>query len=54
MTVHVCVVCGWVYDEKLGWPEHGIPAGTAWADVPPDWRCPECNVGKSDFVAMEV
>lgn len=53
-VVYVCVVCGWVYDENAGLPDHGIPAGTAWADVPQDWRCPECNVGKDDFVAMDA
>lgn len=23
-----CVVCGFIYDEALGLPEEGIPAGT--------------------------
>ena len=41
---------GLVYDEAAGWPEEGIAPGTRWADVPADWRCPECGVGKSDFV----
>jgi rubredoxin len=45
----VCVICGWVYDEAAGSPEHGIAAGTRWEDVPADWRCPLCDVGKEDF-----
>lgn len=53
MKLRVCLVCGWVYDERLGAPEHGIPPGTAWEDIPEDWRCPECNVGKRDFVEMD-
>ncbi len=45
----VCIVCGYVYDEELGDPDHGIAAGTAWEDVPDDWVCPECHAAKSDF-----
>ena len=44
-----CMVCGWVYDETRGAPEEGIPAGTRWEDIPDDWTCPECGVGKEDF-----
>jgi rubredoxin len=44
-----CVVCGFVYDEALGLPDEGIPAGTKWEDVPEDWCCPDCGVAKSDF-----
>lgn len=50
----VCVVCAYVYDEELGDPDHGIPAGTAWADVPDDWECPECGASKSDFEMEQV
>ncbi|WP_343655754.1 rubredoxin [Paraburkholderia caribensis] len=49
----VCVICGWVYDEAAGLPEEGIAAGTRWADVPEDWRCPLCDVGKEDFALVE-
>ncbi len=44
-----CIVCGWIYDEAKGDPENGVPAGTPWADVPGDWLCPDCGVGKEDF-----
>ena len=44
-----CIVCGLIYDEELGWPDDGIEPGTAWEDVPEDWLCPECGVGKEDF-----
>lgn len=44
-----CIVCGLIYDEREGWPEDGIAAGTRWADVPDDWTCPDCGVGKDDF-----
>ena len=32
-----CVICGYIYDEELGDPEDGIPAGTKWEDIPDDW-----------------
>ena len=44
-----CIVCGLIYDEREGWPDDGIAAGTRWADVPDDWMCPDCGVGKDDF-----
>ena len=54
MKVWECLVCGWLYDEAKGWPEDGIAPGTAWQDVPEDWLCPECGVGKEDFDMVEV
>ncbi|MCA0901818.1 FAD-dependent oxidoreductase [Microbulbifer agarilyticus] len=44
-----CMVCGWIYDESKGAPEEGIAPGTRWEDIPDDWTCPECGVGKEDF-----
>ena len=45
-----CEVCGFEYDEELGWPEDGIEPGTRWADIPDDWCCPDCGVReKIDF-----
>ncbi len=49
-----CVVCGFIYEEALGLPEEGITAGTSWDDIPDDWECPDCGVGKSDFDMVEV
>ncbi len=49
MKKYVCSVCGYEYDEAVGDPEHGIAAGTAWADLPEDWVCPLCGVGKDQF-----
>ena len=54
MKVYMCAACGWIYDESAGLPDEGIPPGTPWADVPDGWRCPECNVGKADFVLCEL
>ena len=49
MKQYQCVVCGFIYDEAVGIPEDGIPAGTKWDDVPDTWECPECGVSKADF-----
>jgi len=54
MKVYQCIVCGYIYDEAKGDPEHGIAPGTAWADVPADFECPECGVAKADFEMVEV
>ena len=53
MSKWECIVCGLVYDEKVGWPEEGIEPGTKWEDVPEDWLCPDCGVGKEDFELLE-
>ena len=48
-----CIVCGLIYDEAKGWPDDGIAPGTRWEDVPEDWLCPDCGVGKEDFELLE-
>jgi rubredoxin len=49
-----CIVCGLIYDEAQGWPDDGIAPGTRWEDVPQDWLCPGCGVGKSDFEMIAI
>lgn len=49
MNKYVCTVCAYEYDPKVGDPDNGVAPGTAWADVPADWLCPLCSVGKEDF-----
>jgi len=51
---YMCVVCGWIYDEQLGAPEHGLKPGTRWDDVPSDWSCPDCGAGREDFEMIEL
>jgi rubredoxin-NAD+ reductase len=53
MSKWECIVCGLIYDEKKGWPDDGIAPGTKWEDVPEDWLCPDCGVGKEDFELLE-
>jgi rubredoxin len=49
MAKYVCSVCGYVYDEAEGYPDGGIAPGTKWEDVPEDFVCPMCGVGKEMF-----
>ncbi len=50
---YICDVCGYVYDEETGDPDNGIAAGTKWEDIPDDFECPLCSVGKDQFSAEE-
>ena len=49
MKKYVCNVCGWVYDEAEGAEEFDIAPDTAFEDLPDDFVCPLCGVGKEDF-----
>ena len=51
MKKYVCSICRFVYDEEKGYPEEGIAPGTKWEDVPADFVCPLCGVGKEQFEA---
>lgn len=46
---YICRVCGYIYDPTIGDLEHGQPAGTEFSNLPEDWRCPICDVGKDEF-----
>ena len=45
MAQYMCGPCGWIYDEDVGDPEHGLAPGTR--------RCPECDVGKDEFYLLD-
>ena len=53
MKKYICTVCDWVYDPEAGDPESGIAPGTSFEDIPEDWVCPVCGVGKEDFQPVE-
>ena len=53
MKKYICDVCGWEYDSTVGVEEAGIAPGTAWEDVPADFVCPLCGVGKDEFSEAE-
>ena len=46
---YVCSVCGYEYDPAKGDPDNGIAAGTPFSELPDDWACPLCSVGKDMF-----
>lgn len=48
---YVCDLCGWEYDEEVGFPEENILAGTLFALLPDDFTCPLCGADKSQFSA---
>lgn len=49
LSKYKCTVCGFVYDPAEGLPDHGIDPGTPFEDLPEDWTCPLCGVGKDKF-----
>ena len=49
MKTWTCTVCGWVYDEAKGDPDYDLAPGVPFADLPEDFVCPLCGVGKDDF-----
>lgn len=53
MKKYVCDVCGWIYDPEKGDPDNGIEPGTAFEDIPEDWVCPLCAVGKDEFSVVD-
>lgn len=42
MEKYMCNVCGYVYDPAEN-------DGIAFVDLPDDWECPVCGVGKDEF-----
>ena len=53
MKKYRCEICGYVYDPAEGDPVADIPSGTAFDELPDDWVCPICGVGKDEFAELE-
>jgi rubredoxin len=53
MKKYKCEICGYIYDPSAGDPDSGIKPGTAFEDIPNDWSCPLCGVGKEDFTPTD-
>lgn len=53
MSKWVCTACGYVYDPAVGDPDGGVAPGTAFEDLPDNWFCPNCGVGKEFFEEEE-
>lgn len=51
--VYSCNICGFQYDPEEGDPSMGIAPGTAFEDLPDDYRCPICSADKDFFSKVE-
>ena len=51
MKNYVCDICGYLYNPEKGDPDNGIAPGTPFEQLPDDWTCPLCGVGKENFSA---
>ena len=52
-TKYRCAICSHVYDPAEGDPASNVPPGTAFADLPEDWYCPDCGATKDDFEPVD-
>jgi rubredoxin len=53
MKRYQCTACEYIYDPSLGDSDSGIEPGTSFDDLPEDWYCPICGVGKDLFEPIE-
>ena len=53
MKIYICSVCNYKYDPRIGDPDSAVAPGTLFSDLPDDWICPMCGVGKKMFEAEE-
>lgn len=53
MAKHLCIHCGFIYNESEGYTEDDIAPGTKWDEVPDTWVCPDCAAMKTDFEEIE-
>ena len=53
MKKYIFDVCGYIYDPAEGDRDNGVAAGTSFEDIPEDWLCPLCGVGKDQFSVQE-
>lgn len=54
METYECVVCGYIYDPKVGDPTAEVAPGVGFDALPDDWVCPECMVGQDQFVKVQA
>lgn len=53
MERYKCPVCGHIYDPVEGDSKSGIAPGTAFEDLPEDWKYPVCRTKKAKFQPMQ-
>lgn len=49
MQKYICTACDYIYDPAVGDPDNDIAPGTPFEELPEEWVCPECGVGKELF-----
>ncbi|GHU10190.1 hypothetical protein AGMMS50225_13000 [Betaproteobacteria bacterium] len=47
-----CSICWWVYDPQDGDEAGNIPRGTPFTALPDDWRCPQCDALRHQFLVI--
>jgi rubredoxin len=47
-----CKICWWVYDPARGDPIWGVAPGTPFAELPPHWKCPNCDGAREQFMLL--
>jgi rubredoxin len=53
-TKYECRICWYVYDPAEGDAQEQVPSGTAFAELPPHWRCPQCDAERHAFLVMDA
>ena len=53
MQKYRCIPSDYIYEPAAGDPENGIAPGTAFEELPEDWVCPVCFVGKDMFEPVQ-
>ncbi len=53
MAKYRCIVCGWVYDPAKGDPDYDLKPGIPFENLPDDFLCPVCGVGKDQFEKLK-
>lgn len=53
MKSYECGPCGYIYNPDEGDPDNGIAPGTPFENLPDDWVCPVCGLGKEEFHVVE-
>lgn len=48
-----CPACGYIYDPAEGDPDGGIAPETPFEELPDNWKCPVCGMGKNEFEKKE-
>ena len=49
-----CKICWHVYDPAVGDDTRQIPVGTPFSALPQDWRCPQCDGDRDQFMVVDA